>query len=215
MSFRNEFDPDNANLSYFCRKCRNKVRGIIKAGPVTTNFSSDTDLWLILKCPTQFCELSFVIYDNLNSRIRRVYPFPEFEADDYNPSIPEKVRKDIAEAKRCFYADAYKGCVTMYRRAIQNIVLDKISDPGIEKKKLWEQIDELFNKEFITKHLQETAHEIRHFGNYGAHPSDDLLDDVSEEDAEMIENIASDLIVSIYVTPEQTKKLKEKRSQSK
>lgn len=42
----------------------------------------------------------------------------------YCRKCKQKVREDIAETERCFYADAYKSTVVMYRRAIQNIVLD-------------------------------------------------------------------------------------------
>lgn len=206
-------DLEGANLSFFCRECKQTVRGIPLTNPQSRSGSyGDHRVWLIVRCPTQYCELSFVIYDNLNSRIVRVYPLPNFDPKDYHEAIPEKVREDLAEARRCFYTNAFKGCVTLYRRAIQNLILDKISDPNIKNKKLWEQIDELFKQGFITKHLKDTAHEIRHFGNFGAHPSDDDLDRTTEEDAEIIGNLTNDLIMAIYITPYQTEQLKAKRS---
>lgn len=210
---REQFDIKTANLSYYCRKCRQTVRGIPLTQPQFHISTFSDDPWIIVRCPTKLCELSFVIYDNLNDRIRRVYPTPNFDADNYHQSIPEKVREDIAEAERCLHSYAYKGAVTMFRRAVQNIILDKVKDPGIEKKRLWEQVDELFNKGFITKHLQETAHEIRHFGNFGAHPQDDELDNTTSEDADIIEELTFALISAIYVTPFNTEKLKLKRTQ--
>lgn len=205
-------DVDDINLSYFCRHCKQKVRGTPLTDPqFHISPISDTKAWFIVKCPTKLCELSFVIYDKLNDRVQAVYPYPTFNAEDYHDSIPDKVREDLAEAERCFYADAYKGTVTMYRRAIQNIVLHKIKDPAIKQKKLLEQIDELLKSGLITKDLQATAHEIRHFGNFGAHPSDDALDNTSREDAEIIGQLAFDLVRTIYITPDETAKLKAKR----
>jgi hypothetical protein len=123
--------------------------------------------WIICKCPTPHCELSFVIYDKLNERISTVYPFSTFDSDNYHEAIPKKIREDLAEADRCFHAAAYKAAVTMNRRAIQRLVLDKIKTSEIEKKNLWEQIGALFDVGLITKQLLDTAHEIRQFGNFG------------------------------------------------
>jgi len=171
--------------------------------------------WLIVRCPTRLCELSFVIVDTLNDRIRRVYPLADFESKNYHEAIPEKVREDIAEAETCLYADAYKGAVVMFRRAVQNIILDKIDDPEIKKKKLWEQIDRLFTEGLVTKDLKESAHEIRHFGNFGAHPTDDELDQTTKEDADAIEQLTFELIGAIYITPFKTKQMQEKRLKAK
>lgn len=206
-------DVNDINLTYYCRKCKQKVRGIPITDPqFHISGISDTRAWFICRCPTKLCELSFVIYDKLNDRVQSVYPYSTFNADDYHQSIPQKVREDIAEAERCYYADAYRASVTMYRRAIQNIILNKITDPTIRKKRLVDQIDALFANGLITKDLKDTAHEIRQFGNFGAHPSDDALDNTNSEDAEMIGQLTFDLIRTIYITPFQTAELKAKRN---
>lgn len=204
---------DEENLSYFCRGCKQQVRGIPLTNPqYRMGVYSDDEAWLICRCPTGGCELSFVIFDQLNSQIRQTFPLSNFRVEDYHNSIPERVRADLAEAERCLHASSYKGSVTMFRRAVQNVVLDKIKDKEIQKKKLWEQIDKLFDQGFITKYLKDTAHEIRHFGNFGAHPSDDALDDTTREDAGIIEQLTLDLVQAIYITPSQTEELKSKRS---
>lgn len=202
----------DVNLTYFCRRCKQQVRGIPLTDPQFHISSFDDNPWLIVRCPTRLCELSFIIYDRLNDCVRSVYPLPNFDPDNYHKAIPEKIRIDLAESDRCFHAYAYKAAVAMNRRAIQNIVLDKIEDKSIKSKKLWEQIDALFTSGFITKHLQETAHEIRHFGNFGAHPQDDELDDTIREDAEIVDRLTWDLVRTIYVTPFETEQLKTKRT---
>lgn len=203
---------DKCNLSYYCRGCKQKVRGIPLTEPQFHISSFDDDPWLIVRCPTHLCQLSFVVYNRLNDQIFEVYPLPNANASDYHTAIPEKVREDLAEADRCFHAHSYRAAVAMNRRAIQQIVLDKIEDPAIKKKKLYKQIDELFNVGLITKHLKETAHEIRHFGNFGAHPQDDILDETTREDAETIDRLTRDLIMAIYITPFKTEALKAKRT---
>lgn len=101
----------------------------------------------------------------------------------------------------------------MYRRALQNLILDKITDdPTISKKKLWEQIDELFKRGFITENLRQTAHEIRHFGNFGAHPTDDMLDDTTSEDPQSIDELSFAIINIVYIVPFKTEKMRERRN---
>ena len=204
---------EDMNLSYYCRGCHQQVRGVpITDAKYRGGGISENEAWIICKCPSPHCELSFVIYDKLNERVRRVYPFSTFDPANYHEAIPEKIREDLAEADRCYHADAYKAAVTMNRRAVQRLVLDRVKVPGIEKKKLWEQIDALFNAGFITKQLKDTAHEIRHFGNFGAHPSDDQLDNTSLEDAERVDRLTMDLIRIIYIVPFETEQLKGKRN---
>jgi len=205
-------DVNKINLSYFCRGCKETVRGIPLTEPVYHISKYDDDPWLIVRCPNRLCELSFVVYNRLNDRIYEVYPLPGFDAGNYHKAIPEKVREDIAEADRCFYASAYRGTVVMLRRAVQNIVLDKIKDKAIVKKKLWEQIDALLTEGYITKHLKDTAHEIRHFGNFGAHPSEDTLEKTTREEAKIVSSLTHDLLRTIYISPYETKELKEKRT---
>lgn len=209
------YEPINVedmNLSYYCRGCHQQVRGVpITDAKYRSGGISENEAWVICKCPSPHCELSFVIYDKLNERVRRVYPFSTFDPANYHEAIPEKIREDLAEADRCYHADAYKAAVTMNRRAIQRIVLDKIKDPEIRKKKLWEQVDALFDAGIITKDLKETAHKIRHFGNFGAHPNDDQLDNTTQKDAELVDRLTMDLIRTIYIVPFETNQLKDKR----
>lgn len=190
-------DLEEINLSYFCRGCKQRVRGIPLTEPQFHISPFDDDPWLVVRCPTNLCELSFVIYDRLNDQIRMVFPLPNSDPNDYHQSIPQKIREDLVEADRCFNSQSYKATVVMDRRVIQNIVLNKIENKTIKDKNLWEQIDELFNKGFITKHLKDTAHEIRHFGNFGAHPQDDELDTTTREDAEAVDRLTWDLIRTI------------------
>jgi len=146
--------------------------------------------------------------------VARVFPEPQTSPDDYHESIPENIRKDFAEAKRCYFADAYKGTVVMCRRVVQLVVRDKISDKTVWEMKLHKQIDELLKAGLITKSLHELSTEIRHFGNFGAHPQDDGLDNITPEDAETIETFTGDLLVDLYVRPSKTAEMTKKRTKS-
>ena len=205
-------DMNDINLSYFCRGCKQQVRGIPLTTPQYRMNEFEDDPWLVVRCPTKFCELSFVIYNRLNDKIFSVYPLPNSNPQDYHEAIPEKIREDLAESDRCYHANSYKAAVAMNRRAIQNMVVDILKDESIKNKNLYEQIDALFASGFITKHLKDTAHEIRHFGNFGAHPQNDNLDKTTREDVEAVDRLTWDLMRTIYVTPFQTAELKAKRN---
>lgn len=209
------FDIESANLSYLCPKCKQKVRGIPLTPPQYHISAFDDNPWIIVRCPTRLCRLSFMIYDRLNDRVSQIFPASGNEPDDYHSAIPEHIRCDLAEADRCLDVQAYKGALTMLRRAVQNLVIDNLENKSLKDKMLWEQIDALFSAGLITKHLKETAHEIRHFGNFGAHPSEDGLDNTTRDDALAVDRLTNDLMVSIYITPHETMKLKEKRESSK
>jgi hypothetical protein len=84
------------------------------------------------------CELSFAIYDPLNDQIDRVFLAADFQSKDFKEAVPLKVREDFADGKRCYHAGAYRGAVTMYRRALQNIVVDQVDKkvcPGNQEAK--------------------------------------------------------------------------------
>ncbi len=205
---RYQEDPREFDLDTYCPRCGHLVRALVEKGPVYhISPVSDQYAYLICRCPRRLCDLMFVIYDRLNQRVDRVYPYPRLSASDYHAAIPESIREDMAEAKGCLAADAYRGVVVMCRRAMQQMALDK----GASGSNLQEQIDDLFTKGIITKSLRDAAHEIRFFGNYGAHPRDDGLDQITGQDARSVHGLTGDFAVDLYVRPHETAELTKKR----
>ena len=78
-------------------------------------------------------------------------------------------------------------------------------------KNLFELIDLLREKGFITRDLHDSSHEIRAFGNYGAHIQNDGLDAVTAEDAADVRSVTWQFLHSIYVAPSETRRLRERR----
>ncbi len=105
---------------------------------------------------------------------------------------------------------ANRAVVAMCRRAMQAIALDKGATGGA----LHEQIEALFKAGQITKSLRDAAHEIRHFGNFGVHPRDDGLDNITPEEARAVERLTGEFAVDLYVRPHQTAELTRKRQKS-
>jgi len=157
---------------------------------------SQNEIWWIGICNS--CHNPVLV----KNRGEVIYPSPLPTPSDER--IPEHIRKDLDEAKICFSVKAYRACAVMARRAIQAAAIDK----GAQKEKLVEQINELEEKEIITKELKEWATVVRWVGNDAAHPGNE---EVSKEDAEDILKLAEQFLNVIYVTPAIALEMKRKR----
>lgn len=204
-----EKDVKKFRLDLYCPRCSHLVRAVPQTPPIYhISEHSDTVAYLIVRCPRDLCDVAFVIYDLLNNRVRKVFPFPRTAPSDFHKAIPEKTRTDYAEAKKCLHADANKGVVVLCRRVMQHIALDK----GASGRNLMEQINDTLAKGLITRSLHDAAHEVRYFGNFGAHPQDDNLDDISSDDARAVIDIVDQFLGDLYVRPFNTQKLTKKRT---
>jgi len=110
-------------------------------------------------------------------------------------SVPQEVLHDYIEALKAYNVGAYKAAVAMARRALQQAVEDKGAS---KKEKLHKQIDELFGKGLLDKATKSLADGIRYFGNYGAHPQDDLLSQVTKDDAELAIKVLRQILIKLY-----------------
>jgi hypothetical protein len=158
--------------------------------------------WWLGKCNS--CELPLLVCDKGSE----VFPTPQPTPSDER--IPEHIRRDLDEAKKCTTVGAFRACATMARRAIQAACLLKEAD---EKKKLFEQIDQLAAEGKITSDLKKWAHEVRYLGNDGAHPPKDYKNDVvSQEDARDALELAEQFLEVLFVLPALAEERRKKRT---
>ncbi len=205
-------DARTFDLGLRCPRCHRNIG----AHPISAPFYKISDVsdeiaYVVCQCPMQDCStIMMVEYDRLNNQVARVHPRPEISASNYHEAIPRPIREDFAEAVKCQLAHAHKGVVVMCRRAMQNMMLDK----GATKDKLEQQIDEIHSKGLITEPLKKAAHEVRHFGNFGSHPRDDGLDNITHDDADSVLAITQNFMNALYVQPAEVEKLERKRKPS-
>ncbi len=187
------------HLSFRCPFCEHQATfNTIRELSVKRDYVA----YLTMVCPN--CRrIAFVIYNTLEDKIITIYPKHVPKCDE---RIPEKIRDDCLEAKRCFEGRAYKGTVTMCRRAIQNTVIEK----GAKKKDLFDQLNELVSKGIIPTSLEKLSHKIRSVGNYGAHPDEDGLDEVKEKDAKEILEFLEHFLTYVFVMPKRVEELESK-----
>ena len=137
-----------------------------------------------------------------------IYPNPLPKPTDEN--IPEDIRNDLDEVKKCFSISAWRATAVMARRALQSAANEK----GTTKSKLTEQIKELRNKGLITKELEEWADAVRWIGNDAAHPNRDAgkeKEGVTKGDAEDILELTEQFLHVLYVAPAKAKKIRVKK----
>lgn len=103
----------------------------------------------------------------------------------------------------------------MCRRVLEAVACDKLGPKAKDAKgstlTLHTLIDVLHAEGFITKDLKNSAHEIRQFGNYGAHVQDDGLDKVTRQEARDAREVTWQFLYSIYVAPAKTDELRKAR----
>lgn len=118
-----------------------------------------------------------------------------FTIDQSKCSIEKEVVSDIKEAVAAFNAFAPCAAVVMVRRALQRACINK----GAKGSTLCGQIEDLHNRLKIFDNAHAAlATATRLFGNFGAHPNDDLLDDLSEEEARRALDLGIYLINKMY-----------------
>lgn len=156
------------------------------------------DEWWIGVCPR--CRNGVLVhqrwYKQLPNGEREVLNtfYPAALPSPTAPQIPDEIRRDIDEAKRCFSVGAYRACAVMARRALQTDCIEQ----GAAKGNLVSQLHELATNGVITKSLKEWGDAVRWVGNDAAHPNGD---DVTKEDAEAILTLAEQFMHAVYVAP--------------
>ena len=126
------------------------------------------------------------------------------------PFVPESINDDFLEAQLCHAVGAYKACVVMCRRALEQMC----DDMNAKGDTLYQKIKDLQTKGIILSEIADIFNEIRYFGNYGAHPKNDLLEGVTEEDSATVLEITLHILKHIYEVPQKLKKLRRRRGES-
>lgn len=121
-----------------------------------------------------------------------------FEFLQLPKEVPQEIKEDYHEAQRCSQVNAYKGVVTLCRRALQVAV--EFQGAG-KKGTLKEKIDNLKLKGLISSDLASLAHGIRFFGNYGAHPQEDELKQITKLEAETTFSLTGQLLRQLFKAP--------------
>lgn len=143
----------------------------------------------------QSCQFVVLLYsdDDHCQNVRDFFPKGLSRAAT-DPAVPKPIADDFAEALKCREVKAFKATAAMCRRAVQGTAIEL----GAPKKVLMEQIEWLRKNDKITTLLQTAAHKVRVFGNTGAHPGDDGLDEVTEPEADDAIRFTEELLDHVF-----------------
>jgi len=149
------------------------------------------------------------IEHDANSQFHIESKFPTIEPSAHK-HIPTGIADDFIEATKDYNNGAFKSSAVMARRTIQKICLNLGAKKGA---KLVDQISSLKEESKLHPDLAEIATEIRFLGNNGAHPEEDGLDEINNEDAKEIIDFTAELLDDLYVRPKKVAAMREKRMQ--
>ncbi len=121
--------------------------------------------------------------------------------------IPEDVLLDYQEALKCKSIGANKASCSMFRRALQNALVKLGADTKLD---LIAQINSLTR---LPEDIKDWAHQIRIFGNWGAHPDEDKLKDVVPGDVDEVHDFISKFFIFVFIMPNKVAASRAKRGE--
>ena len=122
----------------------------------------------------------------------------QLESEDLE-FIKTDVLMDYKEALKCMSIGAYRAACSMFRRSLQSSLIVLGANP---KDDLIKQINSLT---LLPADIKDWAHQIRIFGNWGAHPDKDQLKEVEDSDAEEVHDFISKFFMYTFIMPEKVK----------
>ena len=123
--------------------------------------------------------------------------------------MPREVLEDFAEGVISLHNKCPRAATAMFRRSLQSALLERGSNT---KQDL---VDQIKNASFLTQDIKDWAHNIRIFGNWGAHPQDDNLREADEPIAKETQAFLEEFFNYVYVMPNRVAKARAAKQQKK
>lgn len=154
--------------------------------------------------PTGPIEVGYVAH-YAEGNVIDYYPKRGIKSDE---SIPKEIAQDYVEAVKVYDAGAPRATVAMCRRAIQAAAIERGAN---RDKRFMDQIAELREKAIISPSMKDLADTVRMIGNWGAHPQEDSIKEVTGEDANDVVGFTHEFLDQLYTSPARIEKLKSKK----
>jgi len=136
--------------------------------------------------------------------------WPPASGASVDDAVPDRIRETFAEGLRCLSAKAPRAAAVMFGRTLEAIVRNKGSEQAVKalERKLAAALEVMATEGVLSKDLAEWAKELRLARNAGGH--DELLDDVTPEEARNLSKFLDQLLINLYVMPARLRRAKEK-----
>lgn len=112
-------------------------------------------------------------------------------------SIPDRVANDFISGVSCLSINETKAAATMFRRSLQQLAIDRRAEGNT----LFDQLNWLQSNTDLPQSVIDWANEIRFWGNSGAHPNEDGLDEISMDAAKEIKAFIERVFEWVYIMP--------------
>lgn len=121
--------------------------------------------------------------------------------------LSKEIFSDYKEALKCKSIGADRASCAMFRRSLQGALVELGAN---EKEDLINQID---NLSALPKDIKDWAHQIRIFGNWGAHPDKDKLKEVNAEEVAETHDFISKFFIYMFIMPRKVAESRKKREE--
>jgi len=189
-----------------CPHCDTRAHFQMLFNDYHSNSSGDVTYYITFRCvPCKKLMLKTLEFDqnrySNDEKLEFVGWQDKFPNDDivyinkFKETVPADVLGDFKEGVISLKSKCYKGSVSMFRRSLQSALLNLGADASNDL------IDQIKNMGSLTQDIKDWAHNIRIFGNWGAHPQDDNLKEVNQEVADEVRVFIEEFFNYVYVMP--------------
>jgi len=151
-------------VDLICPKCH----GVKRKTSIKVECEPQAKMWGIVQCLACGHELPITMHAGFVQKLD--IALPGAQSDHLNLSVPSDIKEDVQEAERANYAQCYKACVTMCRRALQLGLIDK----AIPDAPLSTMLKQALDEKLIEQKTFDLATSIKGYGDIGAHRKEQL-----------------------------------------
>src|SRR3989338_7829429 len=119
----------------------------------------------------------------------------------------DEIYSDYKEALKCKSIGANRASCAMFRRSLQSALVELGASDDDD---LMNQIDKLAA---LPKDIRDWAHQIRIFGNWGAHPDKDKLKEVGAEEVAEAHDFISKFFIYMFIMPRKVEESRKRRKE--
>lgn len=202
------------NFIDVCPHCNTKAHLQMLFNESYTNKNGDTIYYVVFRCiPCKKLILETYKFKQNEYRndeyLEAVGWQDKFPSDEityvnkFESIVPTDVLEDFKEGVISLQNKCYRASVSMFRRALQSAVINLGAKPEEEL------ITQIKNLSSLTSEIKDWVHNIRIFGNWGAHPQDDNLKEVDLKLATETQSFLEEFFNYVYVMPNRVVKARQ------
>ena len=147
-----------------CPNCH----GVRRTEEIRVDCQPGAKMWGIIQCLE--CGHEFPITMDRGYIQKIDIALPGAQSDRLNSSVPSDIKDDVGESERANYAQCYKACVAMCRRALQLSLIEK----GVEDKPLSQMLKDALSSKLLTQNTYNLSTSIKGYGDIGVHRKEQI-----------------------------------------